>query len=607
MLAKPLRFAYYRYLSMGEETRPNEEVVIHGIGVSPGVARGHAHVGGLGGEFEEPETYTIPEDAVQAEIDRLKEALQATRKELSGIQEQIAEAGGPKEAAIFDAHLLVLEDPSIINEVFTRLKEEKHNVESIYFEVVKRYMGLLRNVDDVYLRERVIDVEDVARRVIANLLGARDDRALPFSSQPFIQLAHDLTPSETATMNRDLVLGFVTEGGSYTSHTAIMARSFGLPAVVGVHAICNRIHTGDEILIDGDHGVIVLNPSEETAAKYKHLEDKARELRKQLEGLREEKSRTSDGSAVTLSANIEFPDELSLVLESGADGIGLFRTEFLCMRRGEPPLEEAQFEQYRRAAEAMGSFGVIIRTFDVGGDKLLSRGEEEPEPNPFLGWRGIRVSLKEREVFKAQLRAILRASAFGKTRLLYPLVSGVEELKAAAGVLEECKTELRREGQAFDEDIEVGAMIEVPSAAVTCDILAEEVDFFSIGTNDLIQYSIAVDRGNERVADLYQPAHPGVLRLINMVVAAARNAGIWVGFCGEMAGDILFTPLLVGAGIEELSVSAGILPRVKLAVRSLDRQDCVEVYRRALELRSAAQIVDLCQETARKHYPQLVS
>jgi phosphotransferase system enzyme I (PtsI) len=579
-----------------------KEKRIAGVPVSPGIARGSVIV--RTGQFQEPDRYLIKGDAaVEGEMERLNEALAKTKAQIEKLQEQIDITATGKDARIFDAHLLVLEDQSVLGEVKQMVEETKRNVDACYYAVMQRYMDSLRQIKDPYLRERAIDIEDVTHRVIGNLSegGVAEHNA----RHQHILLARDLTPSDTAGMNPELVLGFATEGGSGTSHTAIVARSMNIPAIVGIPNLTARLHTGADILLDGYNGLLIVNPSDDTLAEYEKLRLAKGVVEQSLVGLRETKSQTKDGRVITLSANIEFLHELPGVLQSGAEGIGLYRTEFFYLASDALPTEDEQTLTYTKVVEAVKPAGVIIRTLDIGGDKLPNCGHGA-EPNPFLGWRGIRVSLELRDVFRTQIRAILRASAAGKVRIMFPLVSGVEEIREAKAEVELCKAQLREEGVSFDDSVEIGAMIEVPSAAVIADIIAPEVDFFSIGTNDLIQYTVAVDRVNERVANLYQPTHPAVVRLIRSVVEAAHANGIWVGVCGEMAGAILLTPLLVGLGVDELSAGSGQIPRVKKALLSLDSAVCEELAQRALKMSTSKEIAELCRETAVKHFPEML-
>jgi phosphotransferase system enzyme I (PtsI) len=555
---------------------------------------------------EEPPKRRIDDSEVAAEIVRFESALIATRAQILEMQQRIAEAIGAKDASIFDAHLLVVEDRTLIDEVLRSLEKEKVNVEFVFAEVANRYAQTLSEIDDPYLRERAFDIHDVTRRVIRNLLG-RSTKTLSTLDLPQVVIAHNITPSDTATLNRQLVLGFATDVGSRTSHAAIMARSLNIPAVVGLKDISERLNPGDQVLLDGTNGVVILNPTDETLWEYGEIEVKLEHVEEVLTGLRDTASTTVDGHHVILAANIELPEDVPLVIEAGAEGIGLYRTEFFFLNRKSLPTEEEQYQTYLSVAEAMRPQSIIIRTLDIGGDKFLSHSHLPAEINPFLGCRAIRFCLDRPDIFKAQLRAILRVGALGNVRMMFPMISGLSELRQAKEVLETCKAELRQEGKPFKEDIELGIMIEVPSAVLVADALAQEVDFFSIGTNDLIQYTIAVDRVNERIAHLYEPTHPAILRLIEMTVSAAHARGIWVGVCGEMAGEITLTPLLIAMGVDELSVSAGLVPRVKKAVQMLETSECRKLLEETRTLTSANEILARCEEVARRHYAELLS
>jgi phosphotransferase system enzyme I (PtsI) len=574
-----------------------------GIAVAPGIA--HAQVVVHWVDDEEIPLRKISPAEMPEEIARFEAALIATRAELLEIQQRIADAIGAKDASIFDAHLLVVEDRTLIDEVLRGLEKDRNNVEYIFHKTAERYCKTLGEIDDPYLRERVVDIEDVARRVIRHLLG-KAPRDLATEDKPHIIVSHNLTPSDTASINRSLVVGFATEQGSKTSHTAIMARSMDIPAIVGLHDICSALTSGDDVLLDGYSGILIVNPSPETLAEYGTLEQRKEQVEERLELIRETSSTTSDGRHIILSANIELPDELDDVRESGAEGVGLYRTEFLYLNRTTPPDEEEQYENYRLVAERSKPHSVIIRTLDIGGDKPSESLDLPEEQNPFLGCRAIRFCLQNPEIFKTQLRAILRAAAVGNVRIMYPMISSLEELRSANTLLEECKEELRQRGTEFCDSLEVGIMIEVPSAALSADHLAREVKFFSIGTNDLIQYTLAVDRGNDRIAHLYEPTHPAVLRLIKNVVDAAHRNNIWVGVCGEMAGDIALTPLLLGLGVDELSASSTVVPRVKKAVQSLSIPTCRTLADEALGLDNSFAILHRCLEVASDHYAELI-
>jgi phosphotransferase system enzyme I (PtsI) len=574
-----------------------------GVGVSPGIARGAVFV--YRTEDEEPPMRRIDESEIAGEIARFETALINTRGQILEMQERIAESIGAKDASIFDAHLLVVEDRTLIDEVLRTLQRDRYNVEYVFAQVAGRYAKTLSEIDDPYLRERALDIHDVTRRVVHNLVG-KERRDLASIGTPHILLAHNLTPSDTAQLNRAIVIGFATDIGSKTSHTAIMARSLGIPAVVGLHDISEKLVTGDHVLLDGYNGLVILHPSDQTLWEYGELEIRKTEVEEKLTRLRETQSTTLDGRHVILSANIELPDDVEQVKLCGAEGIGLYRTEFFYINKPDLPTEEEQYANYRKVAEEVLPHTLIVRTLDLGGDKFMSALNLPEELNPFLGWRAIRFCLERVDIFKTQLRAILRASAVGNVRMMYPMISGVEELRRANAIVEECRAELRTEGHAYDEKMEIGAMIEIPSAAIAADILAREVNFFSIGTNDLIQYSIAVDRLNEHISHLYEPTHPAIVRLIRMIVDAGHARSLWVGVCGEMAGDILLTPLLLGLGVDELSTGAAFVPRVKRAVQALDIAACLKLVEDVRHEDCATTILAKCTEVARAHYPELL-
>ncbi len=578
------------------------EVVLVGIGVSPGIARGPVYLSTA--FFDLPEKEVIAPDEVPAELQRFRDAVEETKRQLVRLRDRVAAEAGTDDAFIFDAHLLMLEDRTLLDDVEGRIKRDPQRAEGAFYKVMTRYMDAMARMDDDYLRERVADIQDIARRVVRVLRGHEDAVA---QDQPHILLAREISPSDTAVMDRAKVLGFASESGSHTSHSTIMARSMAIPAIVGMADISERCHNGQDALLDGYRGLLILNPSEETLAQYEGVRRRKAALERHLHAMIDLPAVTPDGQSVILSANIEFEHEMPTLTLHGAQGVGLYRTEFFYLNRSGLPTEDEQSDNYARVAVAAGPHGVIIRTLDIGGDKLHHLHDGLEESNPFLGWRGIRVSLTRRGVFKTQLRAILRASAAGKVRVLFPMVSCLEEVREARAVLQECRDELTREGRPFDEKMETGVMIEVPGAAMIADVLAREVDFFSIGTNDLIQYTLAVDRGNEMVARLYQPCHPGILRLLQGVTQAARRAGIWTGVCGEMAGDVLLAPLMVGLGFEELSMAAVQLPHVKFAVRRLPAAWCRQLVEQALACGDSAHIAELCRTAAVEFFPELVA
>ena len=581
-----------------------KEIRFEGAGVSPGIARSQVHV--ARDEVDEVVRYRIAPSQVGDEISRFETALIQTRMQILEMQQRIAESIGAKDAAIFDAHLLVVEDRTLIDEVLRKLETDLCNVEWIFQEVATRYAETLNKIDDPYLRERALDIQDVTKRVIRNLQGKAPKTFLALT-EPHILVAHNLTPSDTASMDRAKVLGIATDLGSRTSHAAILARSLNIPAVVGLHDITAKLETGQHVLLDGNDGCLTVNPTPETLAHYAEIESRRAKVTARLKELRETTSTTRDGYHVVLSANIELPEDVDAVAANGAEGIGLYRTEFLYLNRTTLPTEDEQYEIYRRVAERVRPNPLIIRTFDLGGDKLAPGTVDiTDELNPFLGWRAIRFCLENVEIFKTQLRAILRASVVGNVKIMFPMISGLDELRRAIVILGECKEELRSAKIDAAEKVEVGAMVEIPSAAICASVLAPEVDFFSIGTNDLIQYALAVDRVNEKIAHLYEPTHPAVLRLLKMILDAGHAHNIWVGVCGEMAGDIALVPVLLGLGVEELSTAAILVPRVKRAVQSLSIPECRELVEETFKLNTASEILARCLELADKRYGDLL-
>jgi phosphotransferase system enzyme I (PtsI) len=581
-----------------------QEVRFHGAGVSPGMAHGPIHV--VRDDLDDVVRYPIERSQVPSEIARFEAALVQTRVQILEMQQEIAEAIGAKDAAIFDAHLLVVEDRTLIDEVLRKLETELCNVEWVFQEVATKYAETLGQIDDPYLRERALDIQDVTRRIIRNLQGKAPKR-LRGLTEPHILVAHNLTPSDTATMSHQQVLGIATDLGSRTSHTAILARSLNIPAIVGLHDATDKLETGQEVLLDGYDGLLIVDPTPETLSHFGEIEVSKGRVVQRLRELRETKSTTRDGRHIVLSANIELPSDVEAVLANGAEGIGLYRTEFLFVNRDTLPSEEEQYETYRKVAEQVQPHPLIVRTFDLGGDKLAAGMVDiGDELNPFLGWRAIRFCLENIDIFKTQLRAILRAGALGNVKIMFPMISGLEELRQAMSILNECKEELCAAKIDIGKEMEAGAMIEIPSAAIASDLLAREVDFFSIGTNDLIQYAIAVDRVNERIAHLYEPTHPSVLRLLKMTADAAHTNDIWVGICGEMAGEVVLVPLLLGLGVDELSVGATLVPQVKLAVQSLALPECRQLVDEALKLSTASEILERCLELASARYGDLL-
>ncbi len=553
------------------ESKSLQEKKIQGIAASPGLACGLAYLF-FQKTFEVP-CYHIATDQLPQEILRFEKALLATRVQVSRIRNEVAEKLGEDEATIFDAHLMVLEDKALIDETIREIETSGNNADWAFDQVIRRFIEAFQKIDDDYIRERITDIKDVSQRVLRNLLGYAT-AGVSTITEKRILVAEDLSPSDTALINPEQILGLATDYGSQTSHAVIMARSLKIPAVAGLHDFTQMVRTNDLVLLDGYEGVVYLNPTEATLEHYRAVQKKRESIERLFQKVRDLPSQTLDGVSVDLRTNIEGVEDVENVRRSGVEGVGLYRTEFLYLRNAHYPSEEEQFEVYRQVAEQLNPHPVTIRTLDLGGDKILSLdGYRQKEENPFLGFRAIRFCLKHPQVFKTQLRAILRASAYGKVRIMYPMISGLDELRSANQILEECRQELTSEGIAFDPNIPVGSMIEIPSAAYTADILARECDFFSIGTNDLIQYLIAVDRLNDRIAHLYQPAHPAVLRTISRIVEGAKGAGLKVSVCGEMAGDPIYAGLLLGLGVSELSMTPSAIPPVKYLVRNMRMSD----------------------------------
>ncbi|TDU64143.1 phosphotransferase system enzyme I (PtsI) [Prosthecobacter fusiformis] len=577
-----------------------QEKTWQGTAVSSGVAHAVVHV--LKEDFDEPDADPISADEVENELARWHTAMDATHREIEELKEMVSTEERSAEADIFDTHLLILEDVSIRKYVEKTVREKLICVDAVYYRLMCKHMDALRGLADSYLRERFLDIKDITHRVMRHLRGELLQH--PMFEDPVIIVAHDLTPSDTVQLDRSKVLGFAIETGSGNSHAAIIARSLGLPAVVRLHGITEELHSGDPILLDGNEGALILNPTPATLSKYRSREQLAEKREDALHETRHEPSITTDGVVIQVCANAEFVEEMGDIRDSGAANVGLFRTEFLYLEDPEGT-EDWLAENYTRAVRIMTPGQVIFRTLDIGGDKVDDQLASEAEPNPFLGWRGIRVSLGMREMFKRQLRALLRAAAHGPIGIMFPMVSDVGEVRAAKELLAECASELSAEGYPAPMQVDIGAMIEIPSAALTADLIAAEVDFFSLGTNDLVQYTLAVDRLNERVADLYSPTHPAVLRLIALTVEAARRAGIRVCICGEMAADVEVLPLLIGLGLDELSVSTGQIARVKHAIRKLNASECRSIIDACRHLGCPKQILGMSRTMAQELYPDL--
>jgi phosphotransferase system enzyme I (PtsI) len=565
------------------ETSAKEELVVQGISASQGIAYGQIFL------YEKSDVevpfYQVDPNKRVAEIARFEQALLTTRQQIAKIQDEVEKNLGMDEARIFDAHLMVLEDQALIGETIREFEKTGRNIETCFNQVASRYIKAFDEIDDEYLRERAGDLRDVAQRVLQNLLGQAINNLSRLADKRVV-VANDISPSDSASIDRSQALGIVTDTGSKTSHAVIVARSMRIPAVVGVRDLTKKARNGDWAIVDGYEGIVVLNPSEQTLFRYGKIQIQKKSFEQRLLEASRQPAVTLDGVPVTLMANIEKVDETTQAKEYAAEGVGLFRTEYLYLNSARIPTEQEQFLSYKAVAEALAPHPVIIRTLDLGGDKPMASAPElfPKEDNPFMGFRAIRFCLEHVALFKDQLRAILLASAYGRVRIMYPMISGVEELARANAVLDECKAELKQRGQPFDEKISVGSMIEIPSAAVTSDLLARKCDFFSVGTNDLIQYMLAIDRVNDRIAHLYEPTHPAILRMLKHIVEQAHQANIKVAVCGEMAGDPVFAALLLGLGVDELSMSSTLLPAVKYIVRAMKLSDAKALVEEALTL-----------------------
>ncbi|MDR2766973.1 MAG: phosphoenolpyruvate--protein phosphotransferase [Treponema sp.] len=570
--------------------------IISGISVSPGVVIGKALLF-LEDQPEIPR-YSITRDTVEQELKRFVEAAQGAAAELRLLKES-AQGISREQEGIFGAHLLMVEDPDFHYQIKARLESKYENIEWIVWEVSRELSQKLVMSPNAYLRERAADVSDVSRRIIGRLLGIKRF-SLAELSEDVILVVHSLLPSDILTMNKTRVKALAMDTGSRTSHAAILVRSFGIPAVLGLSAATREISAGDILVVDGEEGTVIIDPDSETKKNYEGAVERNKKTAGKFNSLKKLPAETLDGRRVAINANLDMPEEAGGASLYGAEGVGLFRSEFLFMTPGQSA-EENQFRSYSTVVKAMGKKPVTIRTVDIGGDKIVPGFHGSDEANPLLGWRAIRLSLSLPEMFKTQLRAILRASLEGKVKIMFPLISGIEELEDALRFLEEAKAECRKSGQDFSDHIEVGTMIEIPAAVMTADILAEKSDFFSIGTNDLIQYSLAVDRGNEKVNYLAQPVHPAVLRFLKRTIDAAHNRGIPAAMCGEMAGDPLLTPLLLGLGLDEFSMAAPAIPRVKHIIRGVRFSDCQKLAEEALACTACKQANELLRGWAKDH------
>ncbi len=560
----------------------SKPIVIRGIAASPGIGIGKAFV-----IQEEALSYVfrpLGREEVRKEIQRFRQAVGRTRTDVLQTREKVLKVLGKSHAALIDAHLLILEDALFTKDVEKKITQELMNPEAALVAVLDQVGRTFDQLGDEYFRQRKDDIMDVGKHVMRHLLG-HTGPALTHLSERSIVIAHDLAPSDTITLRDDLVEGFATDIGGRTSHTAILAQGLEIPAVVGLKDVTQYVRTGDLLIVDGNEGLVIINPTMATLENYRKVREIQHAEIRDLEKLRDLPAQTQDGRRITLASNIETPEEVKAALGHGAEGIGLYRTEFLYLNRTALPTEEEHYENYRTVARQMLPYSIIIRTIDLGGDKLAAYGYGgDAEANPFLGLRGIRLCLRHPELFKMQLRAILRASVEGKLKIMYPMITGLEEVRQANRILEEVRQELKGKNIPFDPSVEVGVMVETPSAAMISDLLAREVDFLSLGTNDLIQYTLAVDRVNENVAPLYNPLHLGVLRLIAMVIEAGHKAGKWVGMCGEMAGDPVFTRVLLGLGLDELSVPAAAVPKIKRLIRDTSYEQAKTLAMEVLQM-----------------------
>lgn len=576
---------------------------LKGIPASPGVVIGKVYFF----DVYKPKIkrYEVSEAGVEKEIKAFRKAVEKTCRQITEIKKKVHEGMGEGCADIFDAHLLILDDPFLIIEVTNKIRKERTNAEHALWEVLEWITSNFTSFEDEYLRERTVDIHDIGQRILENLIRSKRPPLTDFD-EDVIVIAHSLAPSDTAQMHKERVIGFATDVGSRTSHAAIMARALEIPAVVGLGKVTSHVVDGDTIIIDGIHGDVLINPTEDEISHYQRKREEYLAFLADLAPLKELPAQTRDGYRVRIMANIEIHEEIGHVRDHGAEGIGLYRTEFLYLNRQDLPDEEEQFEAYREAVQIQAPLPVTIRTLDIGGDKFIPNLVEENEMNPFLGLRAIRLCLAHPDIFKVQLSAILRASAYGRLKILFPMITDIRELVSAKKILKEVADGLKGKGLVFDEGVEIGAMIETPSAALTTHILSREVDFFSIGTNDLIQYTLAVDRGNEKIAYLYEPSHPAILRLINLVITTAHRNGKWVAMCGEMAANPLFTAILLGLGLDEFSMSGMVIPEIKEIIRSITLGEVRDLAREVLDLEVAEEVRGLVKERLGKRFGEIL-
>jgi phosphotransferase system enzyme I (PtsI) len=583
------------------ESNPQERMLF-GIGASPGIAIGATFV--VDRTRIKAVERTISADDVPAEVRSFLEAVQISKKQLEDVKRAVADRRLAEHLHIIDTHLLILDDQMLVGDTVDIIRGERINAEGSLKRTLDKFRAVFDSIEDEYLRERRSDVDSVGDRLLRNLIGEKQQSVTEIDRKAIV-VAHDLSPADTMQMDKSRIIGFITDVGGRTAHTAILARSLGIPAVVGLETATAQVREGMPVIIDGTSGTVILNPAPETFKEYLKKKQFYEYLEKELLSYRSLAAETLDGHRVTLRGNVELADEISLALREGAEGVGLYRTEFLYMNRVGLPTEEEQYQVYREVVEKMAPHPVTIRTLDVGGDKLVSEIDLSDEANPAMGLRAIRFSLKEEKIFRTQLRAIMRASVHGRVRILFPMITGVAEILSCKQLLSQLKEELGREGRLFDPDIQIGIMIETPSAAMIAELLAREVDFLSVGTNDLIQYCLAVDRGNEHVAYLYEPLHPAVLRALQMTCKAARKAGIEVAMCGEMAAEPLYTPVLLALGFDELSMNAPYISRVKRIIRQIRRDEGVKLLEELLQLGTAPEVARRLELEMQQRFPKL--
>jgi phosphotransferase system enzyme I (PtsI) len=560
-----------------------------GIPSSPGIAIGKAFL--YRTAKIEVVLDTIGDNEIDDEIVRFENAKLKTKQQIERIYTRAVKTMGQDKAEIFKAHIAILEDPMLTEKVVNYIREEKLNAIASLDRTIKEFCSVFDGLDDEYMRERAVDIKDVGKRLLGNLAGI-DTQSLRELPGKAIIIAEDLTPSDTAELNADKVMGFATDIGGKTSHTAIIARTLEIPAVLGLKDISKKVKQGDTVIVDGYRGKVFVNPTKEQVEEYIKLKRDLKQEERLLQRLRGLPAVTKDNRRVEISANIGVPDDVKTALKYGAEGVGLFRTEFLYMNRDMLPTEDEQYEEYKRVALDMGGRPVIIRTLDIGGDKDLPYFGFPKELNPFLGWRAIRMCLDRTDIFETQLRALLRASIHGNLKIMYPMISGIAEIRSANKILNEVKKDLDIKGIPYKKDLEVGIMVEIPSAAIMADALIKEVDFFSIGTNDLTQYTLAVDRTNEKISDLYDPLHPSVLRLVRNVIEESHKAGKWTGMCGELAGDPMAAVVLLGLGLDEFSMSASSIPKIKQIIRNTTYEEAKRIADHVINMSTGQEVRD---------------